>query len=446
MLIAMRIFQLVLLVCLICHWMACLWHMACSATDDCSSSYDDLRAVDVYLQAYYTATLALMGDHIYVDSRAQQIMVICLTLFGSFMLAVVFGSVANMVNQLNLKEVYHQSKVDSLNDVMRYLDLPKNIQERIRQHQEYAWMRYRDVEGGIEGFAKPLPESLQQEVLLNFHTTVLNKVTFFVALPQNAQIALVSKLTSKTAIPGEVILKKGEPARGLFLLSRGCCEVLLVQTREAAPAPSASASVPAAVARIGRRLSLTSSPTVSDKPNPDIKYLPRHAGSVFGERSLMTGDPVGATVLATTFCDMHHLSRESFSSLVVDFPEILHGLQSYHKHEIDPAIQFKDTAMANKKSRSPAVTPNVTHVSDFDGTRNPELSARSEISLLRKTMETFIAEFGEKMKNQSKQESKINHLLEQMKEMSTKHAVSRSHTNARDVSRDGTPLTIVDAV
>eukprot|EP00854_Cymbomonas_tetramitiformis_P013547 gene13547-16012_t len=247
MLIAMRIFQLVLLVCLICHWMACLWHMACSATDDCSSSYDDLRAVDVYLQAYYTATLALMGDHIYVDSRAQQIMVICLTLFGSFMLAVVFGSVANMVNQLNLKEVYHQSKVDSLNDVMRYLDLPKNIQERIRQHQEYAWMRYRDVEGGIEGFAKPLPESLQQEVLLNFHTTVLNKVTFFVALPQNAQIALVSKLTSKTAIPGE-----------------------------------------------------------------------------------------GATVLATTFCDMHHLSRESFSSLVVDFPEILHGLQSYHKHEIDP--------------------------------------------------------------------------------------------------------------
>ncbi|KAK3271480.1 hypothetical protein CYMTET_20173, partial [Cymbomonas tetramitiformis] len=175
MVLVIRIVELVVLVGLICHWMGCAWHMTCEVSEACADRLETMSPMDIYLDAYYVATLSLMGDGIDTDSRMQKVMVICMTLFGSFMMAVVFGSVANMVNRLNMKEAYHSQKVDSLNDVMRYLELPMNIQERIRQHHEYAWMRYRDMEGGIEGFAKLLPTSLAEEVLYSFHSSLLEE-------------------------------------------------------------------------------------------------------------------------------------------------------------------------------------------------------------------------------------------------------------------------------
>ena len=38
----------------------------------------------------------------------------------------------------------------------------------------------------------------------------------------------------------------------------------------------------------------------------------------FGERSLLTGDPVSATVTALTYCDLLMLSAAHFASLLAD--------------------------------------------------------------------------------------------------------------------------------
>ena len=79
------------------------------------------------------------------------------------------------------------------------------------------------------------------------------------------------------------------------------------------------------------RMAYTSSR--SQLPSPDEDSAAGAARTVyladndfFGERSLLTGDPVSATVIALTYCDLLMLSAPHFASLLADYPEIKHTI------------------------------------------------------------------------------------------------------------------------
>ena len=79
------------------------------------------------------------------------------------------------------------------------------------------------------------------------------------------------------------------------------------------------------------RMAYTSSR--SQLPSPDEDSAAGAARTVyladndfFGERSLLTGDPVSATVTALTYCDLLMLSAPHFASLLADYPEIKHTI------------------------------------------------------------------------------------------------------------------------
>ncbi|KAK3257614.1 hypothetical protein CYMTET_33311 [Cymbomonas tetramitiformis] len=231
--IAFRIFQLIGSMCLVSHWLACVWFFTCDkTTDPCSIKEIGDNRSDWYLESYYTGILAMMGDGLDDLSKSQKCLAVLITLMGNFILAVLFGGVANLVQQMNLKQMQHNAKVSNHNDMMQYMNMPKSMQERVRQYFEYVWLRYRDMDGGFEGFASSLPASLNEEVMRFLNMKLLVRAPFFKNLPPKTQQVVAEHVQTVVALPGQVLLKRGSQPQGLFFILRGKVELLVAQNNE----------------------------------------------------------------------------------------------------------------------------------------------------------------------------------------------------------------------
>eukprot|EP00854_Cymbomonas_tetramitiformis_P023916 gene23916-29019_t len=116
-----------------------------------------------------------MGEGADTQSDEQRMIAGTMTLFGSFMMAMVFGNVAALINGMNSKAMEFQSHAQSCDEVMQYLQVPTEIQERVKQFFEYSWLRFRGVTG-IEGFTAQLSPYLREEIVTYFRCHVVMEI------------------------------------------------------------------------------------------------------------------------------------------------------------------------------------------------------------------------------------------------------------------------------
>jgi CRP-like cAMP-binding protein len=183
----------------------------------------------------------------------------------------------------------------------------------------------RDVKVGSMAIARDLPQSLKHELLLHFHSEVLRRVPMFANINEPSTVlAIVNKLKTEIALPGDLLIRRGEPSRGLFFINRGSAEVLLYvspdvsgKARLASETQANETSPSKRPRRMSRQASLKISEVkISDK-NPILRD-----GDYFGERGILLGDVPLASVLARTFCELHVLTTEDFTSILEFAPEI----------------------------------------------------------------------------------------------------------------------------
>ena len=96
------------------------------------------------------------------------------------------------------------------------------------------------------------------------------------------------RLLVKPFLPGEAIVRQGDPARSLYLITQGTAEVR--------------------VAVDGERLT--------------EKVAELNAGNFFGEMGLLTGEPRAATVTAMTEVECYRLDKEAVNEILTQRPEI----------------------------------------------------------------------------------------------------------------------------
>jgi cAMP-dependent protein kinase regulator len=116
---------------------------------------------------------------------------------------------------------------------------------------------------------------------------MLRAAPLFKLLPSERLDAVVDLFRVQTCDAGTVLLEKGAPGKGLFVLLRGECEVF--------------------------------------HPRDDgtaVPYPAMHEGDVFGELSLLQGGPVTATVRAKSTCVLLLLQREWFDELLLQTPAV----------------------------------------------------------------------------------------------------------------------------
>jgi len=146
--------------------------------------------------------------------------------------------------------------------------------------------------------------------------TALATVAMFSTLTDAERGELLAVSQPMLYAAGEAIVRQGNAGRSLFVLARGEASVTLAGTE-------------GEVARL-------------------------RAGDVFGEMSLLTGEPRNATVTATVDCDLLEIEADGFRRLVVANPSVLERVTtstSVRRQELDRHRETHTTVAAEAETR-----------------------------------------------------------------------------------------------
>jgi CPA1 family monovalent cation:H+ antiporter len=165
-------------------------------------------------------------------------------------------------------------------------DLDRRYLERcaIRQEREsYDRLYDEAIIGGelqlsLQGRLDARYEELSQQPRLDLGLTpaqLIAKVPLFEALSAQQQQAMVKLLRPRLSVPGEVIMRKGDPGTGMYFVSSGAVEV-------------------------------------SIQPEPALIGT----GGFFGEMSLVNHQPRTADVVSLGYCDLLALSSKDFEAFI----------------------------------------------------------------------------------------------------------------------------------
>ncbi|MBM4780520.1 MAG: cyclic nucleotide-binding domain-containing protein [Archangiaceae bacterium] len=153
--------------------------------------------------------------------------------------------------------------------------------------------------------ATALKKFCRQRLLAN----LMNSAALFKPFTKSERRDLVQRFRARDAVPGEVLIREGQPSDGLYVVLTG--EVSVV---------------------VGGRQVAT------------LKE-----GQVFGEMSLLTRSPTSATVKTTRRTSFLRLPREDFDQLIMSHPQILEQVAELtdERRKQNAALQVRPDATAS---------------------------------------------------------------------------------------------------
>ncbi|MGE0087035.1 MAG: cyclic nucleotide-binding domain-containing protein [Desulfococcaceae bacterium] len=128
-----------------------------------------------------------------------------------------------------------------------------------------------------------MPPQKKSEEELNAIADMLSGFSLFQDLSRENIKEIISFLKLKKYGEGETVIRKGEPGRNLYIIVSGRVEIL---------------------------------------EDADVSIAFLGSGEIFGEMSLLSGDPVGATVKVTEAAKLLYISSRDFRQVLNRFPTL----------------------------------------------------------------------------------------------------------------------------
>ncbi|XP_068087041.1 uncharacterized protein [Anabrus simplex] len=214
-------------------------------------------------------------------------------LIGVFIFATIVGQVGNVITNRNANRLEFERLLDGAKTYMRHHKVPGGMKRRVLRWYDYSWSRGRIQGGGdINTALGLLPDKLKTELALHVNLSVLKKVTIFQECQPEFLHDLVLKMKAYIFTPGDLICRKGEVAREMFIIADGILEV---------------------ISETGRVLTTMK------------------AGDFFGEIGILNLDGLNkrtADVRSVGYSELFSLSREDVLAAMKDYPEAQEILQS----------------------------------------------------------------------------------------------------------------------
>nr|CAH8857729.1 unnamed protein product [Trichobilharzia regenti] len=289
-----RVLNLIHILFLGCHWFAAFYYLLSKYEGfknpwgyQPSESGDNDTISRIYLKSFYWATLTLttIGDLSAPTSSIELTFTIVSYLTGVFVFATIVGQVGNIITTRNADRIEFEKILDNAKSYMRANSVSKDLQSRILRWYDYAWSKGCGGGGQDINTIGLLPDKLKTELALNVNLETLKKVTIFHECRPEFLHDIVLKMRPLVFTPGDLICRKGEIAREIFIIADGVLEVIS-ETNE-----------------VLSRMS---------------------AGDFFGEIGVLNVDGVNkrtADVRAVGYAELFVLSREDILKALKDHPE-----------------------------------------------------------------------------------------------------------------------------
>lgn len=261
---------------LVAHWMACGWIALGTELE----KQDPLSA---YVRAIYwvitTMTTVGYGD-ITPKNNFQIVYAVLIMILGVGTYGYVIANLSSYFGNIDTARSDFTRKMGIINAFLVYREIPPELENRIRSYYNYIWDNRLDH--NEEEVIGELPDSLKLDVKLYLRQPLISKVPLFQKASPEFRNEMVNYLQIHVFMPGDFIVKKGEPGNSIYFVSRGSVEILDDEMKT--------------LAVIGE-------------------------GSFFGETSLLLEQPRNATVKAHSFCNVYSLDKKNFEHLLSKYPQ-----------------------------------------------------------------------------------------------------------------------------
>ncbi|XP_064636997.1 cyclic nucleotide-gated cation channel alpha-3-like isoform X2 [Lineus longissimus] len=287
--------------------------------------------VTAYVRCFYiaTKTATSIGKNPIPTNDLEYMFMTVYWLSGVFVFALLIGQIRDIFEAAGAVKSNYRKTMDITLWYMQSLNLPKELQGRVRMWFNYNWDQQKTLDEN--SLIEALPNKMKTDLAINVHFGTLSKVMLFQDCDKNLLYDLILKLKPVLYLPGDYICRKGEVGTEMYIVMSGQVQVV-------------------------------------GGLNDDIIYATLHEGSVFGEISLLSmvgGNRRTADVRSKGFSNLFTLSKVDFEEAMRDYPTAQAMLKKRAKKllsenkKIEQQELFKAQSEEIIKSRTP--TPKMVH-------------------------------------------------------------------------------------
>ena len=286
------------------HILGCLWFYMVNIQKKWIPPLDTIYPTTTFYQqgiwykywmAVYHAVLIETANDI--APRIETIQVVFWTLMiliGAVVNAYIFGMIIFLVAAMNNKSNAFIQKLDTWNNAMRNLKIPKEIQTDVIGYLIYT-EGLLDSQNELETFLSLISSTLKEKVTKHIFTLTLNDADIFKG--RNLLIeALTKALVIRTCKPEEVIMEQEDEPDNLYFIAKGGWNVF-----------------------------------VRNKANLRTKANVLKAGDLFGEVAIINNSKRTATVKSNNYSTLAFLHISMFTVIFEKHPEALKNLKERRK-------------------------------------------------------------------------------------------------------------------
>jgi CRP-like cAMP-binding protein len=231
-----RLFQILLLLLLACHWMGCIWWAVSQwevAQPKAQTSYwrpsDEILAQTGFLQWGHSFLwgASIVSGFILYDvtplTGAEVVVTAVSLLFGMMFNTVIISSTTSLLSSIDTRRAFGRQRLENISNYLNFKSVRPEISSRIVDFYAYklttSAFSLQDVD-----FTE-LPTDLAMVLTLELHKSLLKKCYIFSALPPRMLVPLLRQLQPLVAVPGEVVVREGHVNEKLFFIHRGSVQV-----------------------------------------------------------------------------------------------------------------------------------------------------------------------------------------------------------------------------
>ncbi|KAM9329247.1 potassium/sodium hyperpolarization-activated cyclic nucleotide-gated channel 2 [Gastrophryne carolinensis] len=309
----MRIFNLIAMMLLLCHWDGCLQFLVPMLQDFPSNCWVSINKMvnDSWSELYSFALFKAMSHMLcigYGRQAPESMSDIWLTMLsmivGATCYAMFIGHATALIQSLDSSRRQYQEKYKQVEQYMSFHKLPADFRQRIHDYYEH---RYQGKMFDEDSILEELNEPLREEIV-NFNCRKLvASMPLFANADPSFVTAMLTKLKFEVFQPTDYIIREGTIGKKMYFIQHGVVSVLT-------------------------------------KGNKEVKLSD---GSYFGEICLLTRGRRTASVRADTYCRLYSLSVDHFNEVLEEYPMMRRAFETVAIDRLD-RIGKKNSILMHK--------------------------------------------------------------------------------------------------